>query len=555
MSTPANPLDIFTTYTYHFQLLIAHNWDDLSIVENTDVVVATSPTKGTILRGSGSAQVLIDTRADAHQTIDDVSFDYITPSVDNSAHFIPAGNLTLKIFEPNRVFFIEKISNAIKDNNVSDPTILCWGLKIFFVGRTQNNTIETLPQLGILIPLTFASMESNFSNAGGEYSLSFISLSDFSGSNNENASSAVMLAGYCNQGVTISAKTVKEALSNLEKGLNDNYDLTYKTLLLNKPNARKVKYFINVDKSIDGKLDIIGSNKFDGDVVTIPFSPNQTIVEWMFQILRSSDSLNKLVSESLPGIKQQGHPNVSIISIFPRFVALREELHLIYDVHLYKGSLSKDNTLEFDFMFSDPGKNVDVLGFDIHMTSGLAWFSNNTNVSNDSIFNTSGTAGKKDSSSLIHEDKVLVKNTPTKIEPAYAIPAKGGDFAYLNITTASELTGQVMYKESAITSAKLMFNTIAQMNAAFNPQCTFTIRGNFNLLTNGIIYPPDTAGGKLHKIPFGIKEPFWVKVNIRSPNDEKSAFFYTGFYNLISINHNFSGGKFTQSLNVLMMDH
>ena len=109
MSTPKNQLDDFTTYTYHFQLLAAHNWDDLSLAQNTDAVVSTTSTRGTKIKGTGTTTVLIDTRADAHQTIEDVIFDYVGSSTNHQGHFIPDGSMKFKVIEPNKIFFLQKI--------------------------------------------------------------------------------------------------------------------------------------------------------------------------------------------------------------------------------------------------------------------------------------------------------------------------------------------------------------------------------------------------------------------------------------------------------------
>jgi hypothetical protein len=134
-------------------------------------------------------------------------------------------------------------------------------------------------------------------------------------------------------------------------------------------------------------------------------------------------------------------------------------------------------------------------------------------------------------------------------------PGVKNDIAYLPANPQSDSSGQIKYKESAVKNAKIMFNSITQMHAAFDPMFTFTIRGHLDLLTAGIVYPfdPKNGVGDLHRLPFGVRSPLWVKVNIKSPNDQKTPFFYTGLYNVVSIENHFSGGKFIQTLAVLMM--
>lgn len=556
MSKPANPLDVFTTYTYHFELHAAYSWEDLALATSTDQNLSTTSTKM-------NKTTVINTRRDAHQTIDDVAFSYIGPSANSNGHFIPDGTMHLKVIEPNKMFFIEKIANMMNDFKISTLGSLHWGLKIFFVGRKPDNTIHTLPYpgIGVMIPMTFVDMESSFTFKGGEYIMNFVSLASFAGANTDESKTNSLLAGYCNKNLSITAKSVKEALKELENQLNLNYKRTYDTELKNDKNARPLKYYIHYDTSLpEGTIDLsVGADSFaPNGSHTMQFYQEDTIVTWIFHILRSSKTLNDLVAESLDGIRKEGHPNVNVLSVFPSFIATKSECQIIYNVSMYRGDNTqikslKNNTMEFDFLFGSPGANVDVLGFDIHMKSALAWFSNSTRGSVDAATKISGTGMNNPAVS----QNVIVSNQKKETSQAsndlrYPIPIKSGDIAYLNASPQVDATGQIKYKEDAIPSAKLMFNTITQMNAAFDPQFTFTIRGHLDLLTAGIIYPQNEVG-KLQSIPFGIRAPLWIKVNIKSPNDQKTSFFYTGRYNVISVENHFSQGKFTQNLVVLMM--
>jgi hypothetical protein len=558
MANPRNPLDVYATYTYHFELHAAANWDDLAQIQNTDQNLITSATHKT-------KTLLINTRRDAHQIIDDVKFGYIGPSANNHGHFIPDGSMTFTVSEPTRVFFMEKIANTMKEYNVSSLSNLHWALKIFFLGRKSDGTVQKVPAqgTGITIPMAFVDMDSNFSYKGGEYHMSFVTLASFAGSNNDKAMSSVMLAGYCNKNVSVAAKKVKEALSLLEQQLNDNYKKTYEVELKN-PGIRPLVYKINVDPSIpDGFIDYSsnGDSSANGDTKIITFSPDETIVSWIYTILRSSDRLNSMVGESLKGIRQAGHPGVKILSIFPTFLATAKELTIYYNIILYQGenteinglqnnTNAQKNVMEFDFMFGSPGHNVDVLGFDMHMKSALAWLSNNTETS--VVHHTQ--LGGESPAKAVSTDTVQ-RNTPSITTERYLVPGGPGiknDIAYLPANPQADSSGQIKYKESAVKNAKIMFNSITQMHAAFDPMFTFTIRGHLDLLTAGVVYPITTVGD-LHKLPFGVRSPLWVKVNIKSPNDQKTAFFYNGLYNVISIENHFQGGKFIQTLAVLMM--
>jgi hypothetical protein len=558
MSKPANPLDVFTTYTYHFELHAAYDWQDIILLESTDQNLSTTAT-------SQTKTTLINTRKDAHQSIDDVVFSYIGGSANRNGLYVPGGSLTLKVLEPNKIYFIEKIANVMKNYNVTSLGSLHWALKVFFVGRKEDNSIHTLPYpgVGVVIPIAFVDMDSTFTYQGGEYALNFVTLSGFAGADDTDESlSNSLLAGYCNKNISVTAKSVKEALEGLKNQLNINYKETYATELLNDKGSRPLKYYINVDPEVDGTLDIsVGAESFaPGGYLKMQFDASQTILSWIFHILRASNSLNALVGKSLDAIRKDGQPGVNILSVYPAFIETATECQIIYNISLYKGENSqvkglKSNTMEFDFLFSDPGKNVDVISFDIHMKSALNWFSNNTQASVDAASNISSTNTKNPDfpkNTLVPnqtKNSIVISNNTTR----YRIPTKKGDPAYLNSSPQSESSGQIKYREGAVENAKLMFNSLTQMHGAFDPMFTFTIRGHLDLLTAGIFFPKNEVG-KAQDVPFGIRAPLWIKVNIKSPNDHKSAFFYTGRYNVLSIENRLSQGKFIQTLGVIMMN-
>lgn len=568
MSNPSNPLDRYTTYTYHFELWAAANFDDLALVQSTSSNVPTEPHKAAHIDGTNQALLLINTRKDAHQTIDDVDFGYIGPSGNPHGQFSPDGSMTFKVIEPNRIYFVEKLANVLKTLNASDLSSLHWGLRVYFVGRTPENKIEELPapgQHGILIPMAFADMNAEFTNAGGVYNFNFVSLSTFAGSENPVAKSNILLAGHCNQSLSIASSTVEDALKVLEAALNDNYEQTYQTILANNKNARPIKYFINInDPDIKGEISLVGADLFEGGQVKMTFSPEKTILEWIYTILRSSTSLNALVASSLDnnginGLKSPGHPGVKIISVYPSFVGYEKECHIIYDIYMYTGA---DDITEFDFMFANPGSAVDVISFGIKMKTALAWFANNTAAS---TINLSG--NNQQTVQTIFANQTISSNPKQNTtEGAYVIPGYGNDPAYLPISISQPENSLIRYKtEKDAQVAKLMFNTVTQMNGAFDAMFSFDIRGNLNFLTAGIIFPR-TLAGAAQEVPFGVKNPKWIKVNVRSPNDSRDknasnksknekheSMFYNGLYQVISIRNKFTAGHFTQELSVMMM--
>jgi len=581
MSTPANPLDQFVTYTYHFELYAARSWDNLAKLEAKDTNQSTSPTKGTPSSAvTGTAKdpaplLLINTRKDAHQIIDDVVFGYIGPSANPNAQFMPNGKMSMRILEPNGISLVQKIAQALYTFDVSSPSSLVWGIKIFFVGRLPDNTIVTMPPIppattstpaqsglidkstppstNILIPMMFKTMTSAFSNRGGEYELHFVSMVSI---NTDEDNPANLLTGYCNKSISFKAKTVKEALSTLQDQLNANYAKVYVNELANTAGAKKLNYIIKVDPAVEGDLDaFVGDNFAPGSIRTLSFPTDQTIVSWIFTILRGSKKLNSIVGDSLQGLKKEDHNGVKILSVMPTIVHHSTSVDLIYNITFYEGG---SDTTTFDFLYASAGKNVDVLSFDIKMNNLLAWFSNGAS-SYDKNTNQSSTLPKIDKTWFQNNTLTSdVTKTGLSIPPTgqlFQIPAKSGDVAHLYLTDELDYTGLSQYTVDAVPSAKYMFNTLLELHGATNFNLTFKIRGNLNLLTAGIIFPGSangaTANGQTIKMPFGVLQPKWIKVNIK--DQAGNPFFYTGKYNLVSIENHFSQGVFTQNLYVFMM--
>ena len=227
MATPANKLDVFVTYIPHYELHVAGSWEELKEVETTDFNASTSATYAT-------KTLLINTRKDAHQQIDNIKFQYLGPSVEPSGAMNPIGLLSMDIIEPNGTSFIEKIQNVqtkYKVNNLTGGLI--FGLKIFFVGRLASGVDFTLP-FSKIIPLHIATLDAKFTHKGGEYHLTFNSSGSAGVSTNINPENGLARAiAFTNKNISFKSKTVVNAIQQLEQKLNQNYEDLYATELKN----------------------------------------------------------------------------------------------------------------------------------------------------------------------------------------------------------------------------------------------------------------------------------------------------------------------------------
>ena len=546
MSTPANPLDVFTSYTYHFELHAATTWDELKLLISQDKNATTGSKEH-------NGTLLINTRKDAHQVIDQVMFSYLSSGSNPLGLFTPSSDIVLTINEPNNIHFIEKLANLFYDMKVTVPYNLMWGLKIFFVGRRPDNSIEVLPETGILIPMNFKEMSSDFTFQGGTYKMSFVGNTNWAGQNpyqTPQEFANTLLTGYCNKNISISATTVKEAVSELERKLNENYRQIYDTVL-NNPGIRPIKYKINLDPEIDGKLTLLPTETFSKDSpCKMNFHPSQTILSWIYSILRSSESLNKIIGDSLDKIKSPHQQGVKFIGVLPRFLLTDTELKLEYDISYYTGG---ERTWTFDYLFADPGKNVDIMNFSLNMMNTAAWFAGSytSNLGVDRVTGQSGHTVRDDpkaaSTHILNKD-ISQPSVSEKLEKV-TVPGITNDVAFLPGTSTSEMNGYVRHRHNAVAHAKMMFASISEMNCAYSPDVEFTIRGNLDLLKAGIIHPEGTNAQAL----VGINAPSWLKVNIK--DNEGNPFFYTGKYMIKQIDNIFQGGRFTQVIYTIMSDN
>lgn len=541
MATPTNPLDIFVTYTPHYELHLSDNWGALAAVKTVDINAQTTPK-------NSNGTLLINTRKDAHQHIDNIKFMYQGPLVDPSGSLCATGDVSMDIIEPNGTSFIEKIYNRFKSLNITNYAGGGqYGLKIFFVGRMADGSEKTIP-FGNIIPLSLINLEAKYSQRGGEYHLKMVITSSAVGSTPLQPDNGIARAmGFVNKNISFKATTVQEAITLLEEQLNKNYKDVYANELLNASGAKEIKYKIELDSKITGSLNLVTKDSLaKGEKTQLTFTPSIDIGTMIRKILMSSKDVLDMIGKSKEGIGKEGHPGVKLPVLQTFYHLDTSVVNLIYRVNLYEGGDTGD-TFEFDYYFS--GKNVDVLEFEVKFNQMQIWLATSIN----SVELNRNADGKIPSlksdhwcANVVPEDKTCKKQEFIPNDRK-SIPAKSGDPAMLPGVPQTEMTGFAKYEVETVPVARQAFETLGQASGSTNNQVTFTIRGHLQLLDR-VVFAPDGSG----KPPSGVKKSTWIKVNIFDKDGNK--FFYTGKYILSSIENIFSGGKFLQNLTVQMME-
>lgn len=540
MSSPANPLDIYTTYTSHFELHAHPSWDVLKSLDGADANAITT-------RFSPNGTLIINTRRDAHQVIDEVKYMATSNMTNTGPLVISHGEVDMVILEPGGFGFMEKLHNLKGQFRFEDFTSLTWVLKPIFVGRKPDNTVEVIQSN--LIPMVLQDLSATFDLKGGVYRMKFM-INNSLASTRGGSRGPNMSYAFTDKNVAFEANTVEEALQQLQEKLQQNYDEAYRNRYEN-TGQRKLKYTVNFDPEIKGELDMLLKDSFaPDDSRKFTFDSKKEVSAFILDILTRSQDVNDKIGGSREGLDKQGHPNVWIPSIVPRVCMRDGEVEVAFDVKVYKGQGGP--TWTFDYFFADAGKNVDITDFEVVFPGLMNWLAYSTDMSTDRNVNWSAILPTYNQEAYIndsvHEDttrKFLYSLVPKKS------PIEGdvNDVAVLGTIPSSDRYGYNPMVVKDVPSMRLAYNTLSQFNGAVEPQQTFTIRGNSELLDLCCTYPDGSRN------MFNTENSIWIKVNIwMMDNGVPRQFFYTGDYLLLTITNIWQQGKFHQQLTVIFKD-
>jgi hypothetical protein len=536
MATPVNPLDVFATYIYHFELHASHSWDELKTLDGSQSNEATD-------RFEPNGTLLINTRRDAHQIIDDVQFQALSPAASRSGIAAVASKLDMIVTEPGGFGFIEKLNVLMERCETKELGSLVFALRIMFVGRRPDNSVETM--YSKLVPLTLFSMNGTFDHRGGVYNMSYIATSSVAATSGENTGPQ-MRYSYTDKNVAFEANTVQEALTKLAEKLNINYEETYRNKL-DRGEARKLVYKINFDKEISGEVNGTVKRSFAlDDANSFSFDPKKEISACINDILHRSRDINAKIGAAAAAYEQDRHKGAWMPVIVPRIYPKDDVVEIVYDIEIYRGGGT--NEYIFDYYFSDAGKNVDVMQFDVVFSKMFAALPTSSNKGTDKYVNLSATCSKEVvetySLDIVHSDVTKHRNESLRPEKRKLNFLKN-DVAPLITCGVNDRNGHNIHTVGDVKDARLAIDTASAFLAATgNTQSTFVIRGHLDFLNLCCGYPDGSV------IPYGVKDGLWIKINIYmpAPDGTRRQFYYTGWYQVFGITNQFSGGKFTQSL-------
>jgi hypothetical protein len=577
MSTPENILAKYRTYSYHHVLIACGNTqvvEELSqslnmyeyLYETGEARRSKKSTK------SGDYVVIANGLSDSDFIIDEVKWiSVIAPQpsseskVEQFASFAVEGSMV--VTEPRGVDFLNVLSGAC-DTLETDPTGLVFMLKTFFVGDTDGRSVDYITSIK---PIAFimTDIASTFDVIGSVYSIEFVSVTN----------GAAKLPQIVNGADRVSLKlagTIGESLKKFQNEIMRHYDAHYKKMETAAEESnqtftgQKVEYIIEIapDTYQDYKVDqppefLKDKGLKEGEGSTMGFGQNPSIESAIMDILKTSkqfgddavgknDDKKKYIPKIQSTIKSgisEGKSYYQVIYKVGRSEVPVSTLSKIHDED--QNFVKEGNAMIFDYFFS--GKNTDILDFNIQMQMGLMFFQ--TVSTAESILKSQGENELTSKSQGVGSNSA--KSTNTKSGPRTKTPL-----------LFSTIVKKPKQKNVAYPLASTDFQSLLARHAAIEMlEAKIKIVGNPLLMNSMIQLPSDVIKGPNPSPRTGREEdifndwtstPSLVKVNIFMPSNDQDGdfakrFWYDGWYYVTGIEHMFSGGEFTQTIEMLSL--
>lgn len=538
MSDPANPLDKFVTYTYHYQLMVSNSTED-GLNYQWNKQTSTQPTAGV---KTGNCVLLINSYKDASPSIEELQY-HVAFTGDDVMPLCPKAGITIKIVDTGGTYFYEKIYKALTSLNYTG-TGGFWYLKVDFVGRLPDNSYETVD--GGLMQMVPTGIESSFDFKGAEYHFTFDAIA-FGSTKNDQTVSRI------GKNLCIKGKSIGEAFLDFEAKLNlsirenvsskktgESLDKTANIVQYKFDPGKFGNYAINsvikheTLNQNDTPISERSSPKNNGQYVYINFEPNVSIASALDSILQLSPDFNTYVAQNRSAVFKTGHGGAHLYKIVDSVSSNSIGTTYTFAITEYVGR--KPSDADYIYYYYYTGKNTDVINFDMKMNKASGFYILAHERSLDTFTNQTGTVSKPaisnendDTKDVIDRKKnessngQIMKRSDPIGNPIYL---KGVDFNAGHLQAEND--NKVLREARETIAAAAGVATGTQFNAK--------IRGNPTFL----LFSP-TGANRL-----GFSTPLMVKMIIK--NADGSDFWYKGSYMINTITNSFSGGIFTQDL-------
>lgn len=541
MATPVNPLDKYATYACHFELHAAKTHAELYAQNGKASEASTT-------RFKSNGTLMINTRKDAHQTIDNVKIECYSPATSKTDVMDGLGIVTLDVFEPGSFAFIEKLNAQMDDLKTTVLSNMVFGLKVVFVGRKPDNSIEILVEP--IMTLVLLDMQGSFDERGGHFNLTFVASA--SAASSRGMVGTKLAFNYINRSVSYTASTAEEALRTLENKINETYGLEYEKYL-DPGDTRKLTCKITWDSNVAGEVIGLQANTFaPGEDRKFIFNHSRPINAFIIDIVKRTPNLLKKIGGAAGSVKAEFNQGAFFPMVVPSVEYTDKTIIITFHLKIYTGGKGPVGPFVFDYYFANSGQNVDVLAYDVKFNSITALLSSNTTRGQDKHTGMSGTVVDPKLTKNILHPNVPQDGVSEQVERT-RVPGSSGDIAFMPVTTRRDDIGHNSYPAQYVPTVKLASSSMRDFNSSINLAPIVELRGHKTLLDLSIAAPGDTSG-------LLAGDGYWMKINIFMQDGgigqfaSKRQFFYTGYYRILSITHVFMQNKFTQTVTLVTVD-
>jgi len=594
MSTPYNVLSKFRTYSYHHILVICDTVETATSISIADNSTGTSRLNDVVKRSvdglysserletdpttKGNYVVMINGMTDAHYAIDELKWESITGQRGNNN----SGNYTamvteggMVINEPKGVRFLNDIKQTYEALN-RDHNSCVWMIKTIFVGYNDHhqekaNQPEYFTNIAPLI-FTVVELEAEFNVQGAIYDIKFV-----------NINNGVSKMPQIND-ITSTVKMnltkdalLKSAIGKLFEKINFRYNKYYSSVVQDlkaqgiDPLAIEYEYELSDEYRLDTGYtvdDVQQQTTSDGLTTSgaaMDFSKGITIENAIKTIMNKCEKIKDDAAGETKTKDKYGFKIRTILKSNKDKYIIKyyiERQKLMFS-NIFDASKSNDpelqaqldeNTLSLDYIYT--GQNIDIIDYSMKMEMGFVFFQQLTNGNNLRAQSEHPT----DVVSQVANDKPINVNDPDNSDGSKKNIPKKLPIFYRKNNKNPETANTKSPKKAA------EFQSLLDRHAALeNLQSKVKIHGNPALLNSINKVPKGFGKNESTKVeensvfPHWEKVPALIEINIMMPIEENGVvvkmepFWYTGKYYVFSVANEFSGGLFTQELEMISM--
>lgn len=524
----------------------------------------------------GSYVILLNSSQDADFYIDEITWhSVLIPQTRSDAISVHNAGLdgTIKIVEPNGIRFYNYL-NDVFDRLNCGPVGVTFYVKTFFIGYPDGSDGISNPDVAQIIttvkPLGFhiIDVQTEVSKVGSTHTISFVGA--VNGVSHVSAFNRVPpgMEHLGTKGVFGSQLYLEDAIKLFETNINNISKREFEKYIndgiaagvpADALKARRVKYEFYLD-------DHWKKDSNSGPYVVDNFSKVQMEttgpgVLVMDPNMKIDDAITRIMNHCSLYLIEASQGTVIDIPERPRFFTHKIETEVVstcfpqasndesgewgefilkFYINRYEIKQQKDvafqdtssisdetlaqNSIEFDYIFT--GRNTDIIDFDMKLDGLLMLYSLKVRRNDSTQQRTSDTIPASPSQPFFQK------------RPYEPIP----------LPQAQTDSNMINHKPFSLeyASSRSLLNTLSTISAI---QSKVKIKGNPRLLGN--LLPTPDIDGRLSKTPA------YAKINIRMPSDTPDGeyytepFWYQGYYYIVTADHTFSRGSFTQELDLI----